>query len=44
MFLSQLVEMLQTSHPEVGEAQINMSASKHGEYLLRMGFTVGQVV
>ena len=44
MFLTQLVEMLQSSHPEFGEARIDTSASRHGEDLLRKGFTVGQVV
>ena len=43
MFLTQLVGMLQAPR-ESGTAAIGMSAAKHGDELLRMGFTVGQVV
>jgi signal transduction histidine kinase len=43
MFLTQLVGMLQAPR-ESGTAAIGTSAAKHGDELLRMGFTVGQVV
>jgi len=43
LFLTQLVGMLQVPH-ESGTAEIGTSAAKHGDDLLRMGFTVGQVV
>ncbi len=43
VFLTQLVGMLQTPL-ESGTAAIGTSAAKHGNELLRMGFSVGQVV
>jgi signal transduction histidine kinase len=43
LFLTQLVGMLQTPL-ESGTAAIGTSAAKHGDELLRMGFSVGQVV
>ena len=44
MFLSQLVEMLQAPSPGGGQEEIGESASRHGSDLLKMGFTVAQVV
>ncbi|MEO6027204.1 MAG: HAMP domain-containing sensor histidine kinase [Candidatus Binatia bacterium] len=44
LFLTQLVDMLRTPRLEAGEAKIVEGATKHGDDLLRMGFTVGQVV
>lgn len=43
VFLKQLVGMLRTSSQSAG-AEIGASAAKHGNDLLRMGFSVGQVV
>ena len=43
LFLTQLVGMLQTRSPEDGTA-MGKSATRHGDDMLRMGFTVGQVV
>jgi signal transduction histidine kinase len=43
LFLTQLVAMLQLP-PESRSAEIGTSAAKHGDDLLRMGFSVGQVV
>jgi len=43
LFLTQLVGMLR-SHPEVCDPEISKSATRHGDELRRMGFTVGQVV
>src|SRR5688572_6648357 len=43
LFLSQLVAMLRR-HPQVCDPEIGKSATMHGDDLLRMGFTVGQVV
>ena len=43
LFLTQLVEMLRTPGPGFG-AEIGDSATKHGDDMGRMGFTVGQVV
>jgi hypothetical protein len=43
VFLAQLVGALQR-HTEGGEAEIEASATRHGDALLRSGFTVGQVV
>lgn len=43
MFLTQLVGMLQAPR-ESGTNAIGASAAKHGDDLLKMGFTVGQVV
>jgi signal transduction histidine kinase len=44
MFLTQLVEMLHTPPPMCGQAAIGKSATRHGDEMRRMGFTVGQVV
>jgi signal transduction histidine kinase len=44
LFLTQLGEMLRIPCPEFGEAQIGKSATRHGDDMRRMGFTVGQVV
>ncbi len=43
LFLTQLVGMLQ-SPPEPRSAEIGTDAAKHGDELLRMGFSVEQVV
>jgi hypothetical protein len=43
LFLTQLVEMLRTPRPGFG-AEIGDSATRHGDDMRRMGFTVGQVV
>ena len=44
LFLNQLTEMLRVTRPEGGAAEISRSATKHGEDMRQMGFTVGQVV
>ena len=44
LFLTQLVGMLRYPGPESGDAEIGTSATKHGDEMRRMGFTVGQVV
>ncbi len=44
LFLTQLGEMLRTPSPECGDAAIAQSATRHGDDMRRMGFTVGQVV
>jgi signal transduction histidine kinase len=43
LFLTQLVGMLR-SHSDVSDPEMGKSATTHGNDLLRMGFTVGQVV
>lgn len=44
MFLTQLVEALQSRLPAGNEVAIGDSATRHGGYMRRSGFTVGQVV
>jgi len=45
LFLTQLVGMLRTTpSPELGAVEIGNSATRHGDDMRRMGFTVGQVV
>jgi signal transduction histidine kinase len=44
LFLSQLVDMLQSPSSEGGAAAMGESATKHGDEMRRMGFTVGQIV
>ena len=44
LFLTQLIGMLQTPVPEAGAAAIGEGATRHGDEMRRMGFTVGQVV
>jgi signal transduction histidine kinase len=44
MFLTQLVEMLRHPSREFGNTEIGSSATRHGDDMRRMGFTVGQVV
>ena len=44
LFLTQLVGMLQTPATDSGNEAIGKSATRHGDQLQRIGFTVGQVV
>jgi signal transduction histidine kinase len=44
LFLSQLIDMLQSPATELGAAAMGESAARHGDEMRRMGFTVGQIV
>ena len=44
LFLTQLIDMLQSPATELGAAAIGESAARHGDEMRRMGFTVGQIV
>jgi signal transduction histidine kinase len=44
LFLTQLVELLRSPSSGWGASAIGNSATRHGDDMLRMGFTVGQVV
>jgi signal transduction histidine kinase len=44
LFLAQLIDMLQSPTSELGAAAMGESATKHGDEMRRMGFTVGQIV
>jgi hypothetical protein len=44
LFLTQLVDMLQSPATELGAAAMGESAARHGDEMRRMGFTVGQIV
>ncbi len=44
LFFTQLVEMLRNSSREFGKVAMNDGATRHGDDMRRMGFTVGQVV
>src|SRR5580704_8581227 len=44
LFLTQLVDMLRSPGLESGTAEMAQSATRHGNEMRRMGFTVGQIV
>jgi signal transduction histidine kinase len=44
LFLTQLISMLERPATEAGAAAIGVAATKHGDEMRRMGFTIGQVV
>lgn len=44
LFLTQLISMLERPATEAGSAAIGAAATKHGDEMRRMGFTIGQVV
>jgi hypothetical protein len=44
VFLTQLIDMLQSPATELGAAAMGASAARHGDEMRRMGFTVGQIV
>ncbi len=44
LFLTQLVEMLRNPRSELSRTEMGDSATRHGDDMRRMGFTVGQVV
>jgi hypothetical protein len=44
LFLTQLIDMLKAPSRELGTAEIGEGATRHGDEMRRMGFTVGQIV